>query len=138
MCSTVSLYALVQPYNSRVLYPLGNWPRLRSWLFLDYLVGAAISVAGTSSPSALTVLRLRRGISSPPSAIRNSKASMKNHALPASAIAHRVPTMDAQKPPSPRQLATPAIVAVQPFLLKPQRMNGLSERLLVSHYENNY
>jgi Fe-Mn family superoxide dismutase len=29
-------------------------------------------------------------------------------------------------------------VAVRPFLLKPQRMNGLSERLLVSHYENNY
>ena len=28
--------------------------------------------------------------------------------------------------------------AVRPFLLKPQRMNGLSERLLVSHYENNY
>ncbi len=65
---------------------------------------------------------------------------MKDHALSASAIAHRVPTMDAQKPPSlsPRQLVTPAIVAVRPFLLKPQRMNGLSERLLVSHYENNY
>jgi hypothetical protein len=29
-------------------------------------------------------------------------------------------------------------IAVRPFLLKPQRMNGLSERLLVSHYENNY
>jgi Fe-Mn family superoxide dismutase len=29
-------------------------------------------------------------------------------------------------------------VAVRPFLLKPQRMNGLSERLLVSHYETNY
>jgi Fe-Mn family superoxide dismutase len=27
---------------------------------------------------------------------------------------------------------------VRPFLLKPQRMNGLSERLLVSHYVNNY
>jgi superoxide dismutase, Fe-Mn family len=38
--------------------------------------------------------------------------------------------MDVQNPP--------AIVAVRPFLLKPQRMNGLSERLLVSHYENNY
>jgi Fe-Mn family superoxide dismutase len=48
--------------------------------------------------------------------------------------------MDVQRPPSlsPRQLVTPVIVAVQPFLLKPQRMNGLSERLLVSHYENNY
>src|SRR3984957_17001517 len=31
-----------------------------------------------------------------------------------------------------------ATVAIRPFLLKPQRMNGLSERLLVSHYENNY
>jgi superoxide dismutase, Fe-Mn family len=48
--------------------------------------------------------------------------------------------MDVQKPPSlsPRHSATPAIVAIQPFLLKPQHMNGLSERLLVSHYENNY
>src|SRR6476646_8188145 len=27
---------------------------------------------------------------------------------------------------------------VRPLLLKPQWMNGLSERLLVSHYENNY
>ena len=31
-----------------------------------------------------------------------------------------------------------ATVAVRPFLLKPQWMNGLSERLLVSHYVNNY
>ena len=29
-------------------------------------------------------------------------------------------------------------VAVRPFLLKPQWLNGLSEQLLVSHYENNY
>ncbi|HEY2337893.1 MAG TPA: Fe-Mn family superoxide dismutase [Burkholderiales bacterium] len=29
-------------------------------------------------------------------------------------------------------------VMVRPFLLKPQWMNGLSERLLVSHYVNNY
>jgi superoxide dismutase, Fe-Mn family len=29
-------------------------------------------------------------------------------------------------------------VAIRPLLLKPQWMNGLSERLLVSHYENNY
>jgi Fe-Mn family superoxide dismutase len=45
--------------------------------------------------------------------------------------------MDVQKPAStsPRQFAP---VAVRPLLLKPQRMNGLSERLLVSHYENNY
>jgi hypothetical protein len=27
-------------------------------------------------------------------------------------------------------------VAIWPFLLKPQWMNGLSELLLVSHYEN--
>jgi superoxide dismutase, Fe-Mn family len=33
---------------------------------------------------------------------------------------------------------TASNIAVRPFLLKPQRMNGLSERLLVSHYENNY
>jgi len=38
----------------------------------------------------------------------------------------------------PRQLAAPATVMVRPLLLKPQWMNGLSERLLVSHYENNY
>ena len=31
-----------------------------------------------------------------------------------------------------------ATVTVRPFLLKPQWMNGLSERLLVSHYVNNY
>src|ERR1700741_3258347 len=29
-------------------------------------------------------------------------------------------------------------IMVRPFLLKPQGMNGLSERLLVSHYVNNY
>src|SRR5262249_18663576 len=37
-----------------------------------------------------------------------------------------------------RQFGTPATVMVRPLLLKPQWMNGLSERLLVSHYENNY
>src|SRR6516225_461461 len=31
-----------------------------------------------------------------------------------------------------------ANVAVRPLLLKPQWMNGLSERLLMSHYVNNY
>jgi Fe-Mn family superoxide dismutase len=48
--------------------------------------------------------------------------------------------MDVQKPRSisPRQLATPGTVIVRPLLLKPQWMNGLSERLLVSHYENHY
>ena len=44
--------------------------------------------------------------------------------------------MDVQ--PSPRQFTAPAPILVRPFLLKPQWMNGLSERLLVSHYENNY
>jgi superoxide dismutase, Fe-Mn family len=29
-------------------------------------------------------------------------------------------------------------VSVRPLLFKPHRLNGLSERLLVSHYENNY
>lgn len=38
--------------------------------------------------------------------------------------------MDDQKPLSP--------VVVRPFLLKPQWMNGLSERLIVSHYVDNY
>jgi Fe-Mn family superoxide dismutase len=48
--------------------------------------------------------------------------------------------MDVQELPSisPRQFGTPATVAVRPLLLKPQWMNGLSERLLVSHYVNNY
>ena len=46
--------------------------------------------------------------------------------------------MDVQKAQSlySQQFAT--AVAIRPFLLKPQRMNGLSERLLVSHYVNNY
>src|ERR1700726_5256551 len=48
--------------------------------------------------------------------------------------------MDAQKSPSlsPRQPGAPATVMFRPLLLKPQWMNGLSERLLVSHYVNNY
>ena len=49
--------------------------------------------------------------------------------------------MDVQQPfssPSPRQLAAHETVKVRPLLLKPQWMNGLSERLLVSHYVNNY
>ena len=48
--------------------------------------------------------------------------------------------MDAQKSPSPsaRQPAASETVMVRPLLLKPQWMNGLSERLLVSHYVNNY
>src|SRR5258708_24060572 len=48
--------------------------------------------------------------------------------------------MDIQKSvsKSPRQFAAPGTVMVRPFLLKPQYMNGLSERLLVSHYVNNY
>jgi superoxide dismutase, Fe-Mn family len=48
--------------------------------------------------------------------------------------------MDVQQPPfnSPSQFAAPGTVRVRPLLLKPQWMNGLSERLLISHYENNY
>jgi Fe-Mn family superoxide dismutase len=42
------------------------------------------------------------------------------------------------RPKSPRQFATLTTVMVRPLLLKPQWMNGLSERLLVSHYVNNY
>ena len=41
-------------------------------------------------------------------------------------------------PSSSRQSAAPETVMVRPLLLKPQYMNGLSERLLVSHYVNNY
>jgi Fe-Mn family superoxide dismutase len=39
---------------------------------------------------------------------------------------------------SPRPSVAAGTVTVRPLLLKPQWMNGLSERLLVSHYENNY
>ena len=48
--------------------------------------------------------------------------------------------MDAQNPlsVSPRQFAASGTLMIRPLLLKPQWMNGLSERLLVSHYENNY
>ncbi len=48
--------------------------------------------------------------------------------------------MDVQKLPPilPGQFAAPEIVMIRPLLLKPQWMNGLSEHLLVSHYENNY
>ena len=48
--------------------------------------------------------------------------------------------MDVEKPLSisPAQFAQPETLRVRPLLLKPQWMNGLSERLLVSHYENNY
>lgn len=48
--------------------------------------------------------------------------------------------MDARKPlpTPPRQSVAPETVLVRPLLLKPQWMNGLSERLLVSHYVNNY
>jgi len=47
--------------------------------------------------------------------------------------------MNAQMAPSTSSRpAAPATVMVRPLLLKPQWMNGLSERLLVSHYENNY
>jgi Fe-Mn family superoxide dismutase len=37
-----------------------------------------------------------------------------------------------------RSSAAPRTVTIRPLLLKPQWMNGLSERLLVSHYEHNY
>jgi superoxide dismutase, Fe-Mn family len=47
--------------------------------------------------------------------------------------------MEAPNPStSARQFVTPETVTVRPLLLKPQYMNGLSERLLVSHYVNNY
>jgi Fe-Mn family superoxide dismutase len=48
--------------------------------------------------------------------------------------------MDAQKSSSmfPRSFVAPGTVMIRPLLLKPQWMNGLTERLLVSHYVNNY
>ena len=48
--------------------------------------------------------------------------------------------MDVRQPDStsPQHRSKPASIAVKPLLLKPQWMNGLSERLLVSHYVNNY
>ena len=48
--------------------------------------------------------------------------------------------MDVEKsiPISPVQFAPPETLRIRPLLLKPQWMNGLSERMLVSHYENNY
>src|SRR5215469_4201293 len=44
---------------------------------------------------------------------------------------------EARRSTSPAH-AMPEDVMIRPLLLKPQWMNGLSERLLVSHYENNY
>ena len=29
-------------------------------------------------------------------------------------------------------------IEVRPLLFKPHRLNGLSDKLLISHYENNY
>src|SRR5258705_11555504 len=51
-----------------------------------------------------------------------------------------VRTMDAQQSSSifPRPFVAPGTMMIRPLLLKPQWMNGLSERLLVSHYVNNY
>ena len=48
--------------------------------------------------------------------------------------------MDVQKPPPifSRKFAAPGTLMVRPLLLKPQWMNGLSGRLLVRDYENNY
>src|SRR5262249_25065766 len=48
--------------------------------------------------------------------------------------------VDSDQPPSifPRRSLASGAFAVRPLLLKPQWMNGLSERLLVSHYVNNY
>src|SRR5258706_10700379 len=48
--------------------------------------------------------------------------------------------MAVQSPPSSSksQPLAQKTVLIRPLLLKPQWMNGMSERLLVSHYENNY
>ena len=54
-------------------------------------------------------------------------------------VTHGERAMDVQQQPSnsPQSVASAAVM-VRPLLLKPQRMNGLSERLIVSHYVNNY
>src|SRR5437763_637548 len=50
-----------------------------------------------------------------------------------------VRAMGVSNPPSfIPSFAVAEAVMVRPLLLKPQWMNGLSERLLVSHYVNNY
>src|SRR5262249_60867473 len=47
--------------------------------------------------------------------------------------------MDATTPlPTPSRPSAAPALKVRPLLLKPQYMNGLSEKLLVSHYVNNY
>jgi len=48
--------------------------------------------------------------------------------------------MDVQQPLSifPHRFAPPRPVTIRPLLLKPQWMNGLSERLLVDHYVEHY
>jgi superoxide dismutase, Fe-Mn family len=62
------------------------------------------------------------------------------HTRPNRTLPAGVRNMDGQRPlsVSSRQFAAPGTVMVRPLLLKPQWMNGLSERLLVSHYVNNY
>ena len=75
---------------------------------------------------------------------REEQATWNQHHAPTTSSVTAQPRsahhMGRQRPLSisPRQFAAPASVMVRPLLLKPQWMNGLSERLLVSHYENNY
>jgi len=45
---------------------------------------------------------------------------------------------DAQTPNSPSTGAKPMSFSVKPLPLDPKKIKGLSEKLLVSHYENNY
>jgi Fe-Mn family superoxide dismutase len=46
--------------------------------------------------------------------------------------------MDENPSTSAQSFFAPGALKIRPLLLKPQWMNGLTERLLVSHYENNY
>src|SRR6478736_3001516 len=50
----------------------------------------------------------------------------------------RAMDVDQQVSTCPQKPSAPGAVAVRPFLLKPQWMNGLSERLIVNHYVNDY
>src|SRR5215472_8627723 len=85
--------------------------------------------------------------SSAPLATRGVRAMDVEKSIPISPVQCSAPlatrgvrAMDVEKsiPISPVQFAPPETLRIRPFLLKPQWMNGLSERMLVSHYENNY
>jgi len=54
------------------------------------------------------------------------------------AFAAAVPSAAAQTPTSTPRGAKPMTYSVKPLPFDPTKINGLSEKILVSHYENNY